>query len=75
MAGAEEDVPFFNRGGTQFLAAHGVTRPVRLVRTRDFRTNSDQVRLSADELKALRDGGTDVRIWPGTGGNLQSYAP
>jgi len=52
MVGAEEDVPFFNWGGGRFLHAHGGTRAI-LVRTRPFRTNTDQWDLAADEVPSF----------------------
>lgn len=67
MIGAEEDVPYFNWGGAQFLRARGVAAPIHLVRTRPFRTNSDQELVDEARLAALRASGVDVRRWVGDG--------
>ena len=75
MIGAEEDVPYFNWGGTFFLRAHGVTAPVQLLRERAFRTNSDQGLVDRAHLDALRAAGVDVRRWAGFEVPLATYPP
>ncbi len=65
MVGAEEDVPYFNWGGTLFLRAHGVAAPVELLRERTFRTNSVQELVDRARLDELRAADVDVRRWTG----------
>lgn len=65
MIGAEGDVPYFNWGGTIFLRAHGVARPVTLLRERVFATNSDQTLVDETGLRDLREKGVDLRRWRG----------
>ena len=65
LVGAEGDVPYFNWGGTIFLRAHGVTRPVTLLRERVFATNSDQDLVDDDGLRELGEKGVELRRWQG----------
>lgn len=75
MVGAEEDVPYFNWGGTLFLRAHGVGGPVALLRERRFRTNSDQELVDEARLRDLRAAGVDVWRWPALDAPLATYPP
>jgi hypothetical protein len=67
MAGAEEDVPWFNWGAALFLEAHGAAGPWVPWRTRAFRTTSD-VEL-VDPARPARAGaaGTPVLRFDGRG--------
>lgn len=75
LVGAEGDVPYFNWGGTIFLRAHGVARPVTLLRERVFATNSDQELVDEDGLRKLSETGVDLRRWTGFETPLATYPP
>ncbi|MBL8861596.1 MAG: hypothetical protein JNK02_06245 [Planctomycetes bacterium] len=75
MIGAEVDVPFFNWGGALFLRAHGCARPVRLVRERAFRTNSDQELVGPAQLAEFAAQGAVVLRWTGHDAPLVPYTP
>lgn len=61
--GAERDVPVFNWGLARALHRQGVDGPWRLVRTRDFMTNTDVEKVDEAALQALVRQGVDVRRW------------
>ncbi len=73
MIGAEEDVPYFNWGGELFLRAHGVARPVELLRERAFRTNSDQTLVDAARIRQMQADGLEVLRWSQTTETLAPY--
>jgi len=75
LVGAEGDVPYFNWGGTLFLRAHGVTRPVTLLRERMFATNSDQTFVDDEGLRDLRGKAVDLRRWRGFEIPTATYPP
>jgi hypothetical protein len=71
MAGSEADVPWFNWGAAEFLAAHGAAGPWILWRERPFRTSSDVQLVTPAEVERVRAAGVPVLEFDGSGLRLR----